>query len=134
MTAGGDKLDYPGDASSSAISMLDAKLHINSTISDVKNGARYLGLDIKNFYLGTPMMTYFQYICVRHSIIPQEVWDDHHYTIPITGDGYVYLEIRRMACTASKKPASSLSTNSSKNWNLPDKNPCLSPQASDSIA
>jgi hypothetical protein len=53
MTAGGDKLDYPGDASSPAISMLDAKLHINSTISDAKNGARYmyLGLDIKNFYL-----------------------------------------------------------------------------------
>jgi hypothetical protein len=58
MTAGGDKLDYPGDASSPAVSMLDAKLHINSTISDAKNGARYLGLDIKNFYIGTPM-SYF---------------------------------------------------------------------------
>jgi hypothetical protein len=29
--------------------MLDAKRHINSTISDAKNGARYLGLDIKQF-------------------------------------------------------------------------------------
>ena len=94
MTAGGDKLDYPGDASSPAVSMLDAKLHINSTISDAKNGARYLGLDIKNFYLGTPM-SYFQYIRVRPSIIPKEVWDDHRYTIPIASDGYVYLEIRR---------------------------------------
>ena len=56
--------------------MLDAKLHINSTISDVKNGFRYLGFDIKNFYLGTPM-SYFQYICVRPSIILKEVWDDH---------------------------------------------------------
>ena len=93
MTAGGDKLDYPGDASSPAVSMLDAKLHINSTISDAKNGARYLGLDIKNFYLGTPM-SYFQYIRVRPSIIPKEVWDGHRYTIPITSNGYVYLEIR----------------------------------------
>jgi hypothetical protein len=73
-----------GDASSPAISMLDAKLHINTTISDAKNGARYLGLDIKNFYLGTPMSYIQYYICVRPSIIPKEVWDDHHYTIPIT--------------------------------------------------
>ena len=58
MTADGDKLDYPGDASSPALSILDAKLHINNTISDAKNGARYLGLDMKTFYLGTPM-TYF---------------------------------------------------------------------------
>ena len=50
MTAGSDKLDCPGDASSPAVSMLDAKLHINSTISDAKNGARYLGLDIKKLY------------------------------------------------------------------------------------
>jgi hypothetical protein len=94
MTAGSDKLDYLGDASSPAVSMLDAKLHINSTISDAKSGARYLGLDIKNFYLGTPM-SYFQYIRVRPSIIPKEVWDDYQYTIPIAGDSHVYLEICR---------------------------------------
>ena len=39
-------------------------------------------------------MSYFQYIRVRPSIIPKEVWDDHHYTIPIASDGYIYLEIR----------------------------------------
>ena len=61
MPAGDDKLNYPGNASSPAVfSMLNAKLHINSTISDAKNGARYFGLDIKNFYLGTPI-SYFQY-------------------------------------------------------------------------
>jgi hypothetical protein len=94
MTAGGDKLDYPGDPSSPAVSMLDAKLHINSTISDAKRGARYLDLDIKNFCLGTPM-TYFQYLQVRPSIISQEVWDDSNYSIAVVPDGYVYLEIRR---------------------------------------
>ena len=55
MTAGGDKLDYPGDASSPTVSMLAAKVHINSTISDAKNGARHMGIDIQNYYLGTPM-------------------------------------------------------------------------------
>jgi hypothetical protein len=94
MTAGGDKLDYPGDPSSPAVSLLDAKLHINSTISDAHKGARYLGIDIKNFYLGTPM-AFFQYIRVRPSAVPQEVWDDPRYDIPIADDGYVYIEIRR---------------------------------------
>jgi hypothetical protein len=40
-------------------------------------------------------VSYFQYIRVRPSIIPKEVWDDHCYTIPIADDGYIYLEIRR---------------------------------------
>jgi hypothetical protein len=94
MTAGGDRLDYPGDASSPTVSMLDAKIHFNSTISDAKNGARYLGIDIKNYYLGTPM-EYFQYIRVPKSVIPQEVWDDPRYDIQVANDGYIYLEIRR---------------------------------------
>jgi hypothetical protein len=85
MTAGGHKLDYPGDASSPAASMLDAKLHINSTISDAKHGARYLGLDIKNYFLGTPLK-YGQYMRVHPLSIPQEIF--------VAADGYVYLEIQ----------------------------------------
>ena len=90
MTAGGDKLDYPGDPSSPTVCMLDAKLHINSTISDAHQGARHMGLDIKNYFLGTPM-TYYQYIRVPQWAIPQEVWDDPAYDITINDDGYVYL-------------------------------------------
>jgi hypothetical protein len=61
MTADGNKVDYPGYASSPTVSMLDAKIHINSTISDASKGACHLGLDIKNYYLGT-LMGYYQYI------------------------------------------------------------------------
>jgi hypothetical protein len=91
MTAGGDKLDYPRDASSPTVSMLNAKIHI---ISDAHKGACHLGLDIKNYYLGTPM-SYYQYLRVPPSVIPQEVWDDVRYNITIAADGYVYIEIRR---------------------------------------
>jgi hypothetical protein len=66
--------------------MLDAEIHINSTISDAKNGARYCGLDISNYYLGTAM-NYFQYFRVN--------WDDPRYDIQVNKDGYVYLKIRR---------------------------------------
>jgi hypothetical protein len=74
MTAGGDKLDYPGDASSPTVSMLDSKIMLNSTISDARHGGRFLGLDLANYYLGTPV-DYFQYMRVDPSVIPQEIWD-----------------------------------------------------------
>ena len=92
MTAGGDRLDCPYDVSSPAVSMTNAKLHINSTISDAHRGARYLGIDISNFYLGTDM-PYHQYLRVPPSKIPQEIWDE--YNIDIAPDGIVYCEIRK---------------------------------------
>ena len=49
LTAGGDKLDAYEETISPTVSLIDAKLHINSTISDDHNGARHLVLDIKNF-------------------------------------------------------------------------------------
>ena len=74
--------------------MLDAKLHINSTLSDAHKGARYLRIDIKNFYLSTPMQ-YYQYIGVLPNMVPQEVWDDPGCNIPIATNAFIYLEIRR---------------------------------------
>ena len=66
LTAGGDKLDAYEETSSPTVGLIDAKLHFNSTISDAHNGTQHLGLDIKNFYLGTPMNhTKFQYLRVH---------------------------------------------------------------------
>jgi hypothetical protein len=97
MTAGGDKLDHPGDPSSPTASMLAAKVHINSATSDAKRGACHMGIDIKNYYLGAPASSC---LCMRVPIwcIPQEVWDDPNHDIHIADDGYVYLEIRRGLC------------------------------------
>ena len=46
---GGDVLDYEGNASSPAASLLEAKLLINSTISDSNVGARFMSADLKDF-------------------------------------------------------------------------------------
>ena len=92
MTAGGDRLDYPSNSRSPAVCMIDAKLHINSTISDTHKGAHYLRINIKNFYLGTPMQ-YYQYIRVLPKVVPQEVWDDPRCDIPTSTNGFICLEI-----------------------------------------
>ena len=90
MTAGGYRLNLPCDASSPAVSMTNAKLHINSTISDAHKGARYLGIDITNFYLVTNM-PYHQYMHIHPSKIPQEIKNEYGFFI--SANGHVYLEI-----------------------------------------
>ena len=50
LTIGGDKLEYFGDTTSPAASLLETKLLINSTISDSNKGARFMTLDIKDFF------------------------------------------------------------------------------------
>jgi hypothetical protein len=49
MRVGGDRLDAYQDVRSPAVGISDTKLHINSTISDAKDGARYCTGDLKDF-------------------------------------------------------------------------------------
>ena len=53
LTVGSNLIDFPGDVSTPMLDLTTAKLDINSTISTP--GARYMCVDVKNFYLGTPM-------------------------------------------------------------------------------
>ena len=82
MTAWGNHLDYTGNPSSPAISILDAKIHIDSTISDAKNGARYMGIGITKFYLGTPIK-YYQYLRVHHTLIPNKFMEWYQSTVEL---------------------------------------------------
>jgi hypothetical protein len=52
LTIGGDQIDYPGDKSTRTAGLTTAKILINSVISTL--GAKFLVIDIKNFYLNTP--------------------------------------------------------------------------------
>ena len=53
LTVGGDRLNVPGDCGTPTIDMVTVKLHLNSVIST--KGARYCTIDLKDFYLMTPM-------------------------------------------------------------------------------
>ena len=55
LTVGGDKLDYFLDAVSPAASLLETKILLDSVISDTKDGARFMTIDIKDFFLQTLM-------------------------------------------------------------------------------
>ena len=69
-TVGGDKLDYEGDCSTQCASLITTNCLLNSTISTPD--ARFMVLDIKDFYSGTPMSIY-EYMKLPLSIIPEEI-------------------------------------------------------------
>jgi len=64
MTAGDNRLDAYQNVQSPAVGILDAKIHINITISDAHKGARYCTANIKDFFLCSIMPIYqYMHIC-----------------------------------------------------------------------
>jgi hypothetical protein len=53
LVAGGDRVHYPGDAGTPTANLITVKLLINSII--LTTGAKFITMDIKDFYLNTPM-------------------------------------------------------------------------------
>ena len=91
LTVGGDRLDSPVDTATPTADLTKIKLLWNFVISTP--GARYVTMDVKNFYLNTPF-DYYQYIRLQLSLIPQEIID--HYNLKdIENDGYVYCQIQK---------------------------------------
>jgi hypothetical protein len=92
--AGGDRVHYPFNTGTPTANPLTIKLLINSVISTP--GARSFMMDIKNFYLCTPMtMTRYEYIGLKLSDMPEDVIA-HYYLLDIaTSDGYVYCKFRQ---------------------------------------
>ncbi len=51
-------------------------------------------LDVKNFYLNTPMVRY-EYVKIKVEDIPEEIIVKYNLHKKVTGDGYVYIEIQK---------------------------------------
>eukprot|EP00804_Cyclotella_cryptica_P002412 CCRYP_004109-RA/>CCRYP_004109-RA protein AED:0.25 eAED:0.31 QI:0/0/0/1/0.33/0.25/4/0/631 len=67
LTVGGNRITYPGDRSTPTADMLTTKTLLNSAIST--KGARFMTIDIKDFYLNTPMVRP-EYMRLKLSDIP----------------------------------------------------------------
>jgi hypothetical protein len=92
LVAGGDREHYPFDAGTPTANLLTIKLLINSMISTP--GARFFTVDIKNFYLCTPMMRY-EYNRLKLSKMPDDVIAHYHLRNIATPDRYIYCKIRQ---------------------------------------
>jgi hypothetical protein len=88
--AGGDRVHYPGDAGTLTANLITVKLLINSIFSTT--GAKFMTMDIKDFYLNTPMMRY-EYMRLKLSDIPDDVIKHYNLQTIATADGFVYCKI-----------------------------------------
>ena len=92
LKVGGNRVDYPGDCRTPTTDLLAVKLLLNSTISIL--GERFMTLDIKYFYLMTPMEQY-KYMQLKLDNIPKDVIKQYNLKERFTKDSYVYLKIRQ---------------------------------------
>ena len=94
ITVGGDRLDYNYDAGSPAASILETKLTINSVISDANQGARFMGADLKDFFLASPMKEP-EYMRIHSRFFPPDVRKQYNIDSLIASDNYVYIRIKK---------------------------------------
>ena len=93
VTLGGDQLDYEGDTSAIPAELQTVKIHLNSVISTP--GGRYLNLDIKDFFCGTPMPKKdYEYAQIHLSLTPEETMQQHELR-KIAANDRVYFEVRK---------------------------------------
>jgi hypothetical protein len=91
LTVGGDQIEYPGDKSTRTAALTTVKILFNSVIST--QGAKFLVIDINNFYLNKPLGRY-EYMVINLASLPQETIEKYG-LIELSQDGKVYIEIQK---------------------------------------
>jgi hypothetical protein len=84
---GGDRLDYSSNVATSMADITTFKILINSTLSTEE--AAMMMMDIKNYYLGTPLPR-FEYMEMLLSRFPKEIVQKYNLDA-LANDGWVYI-------------------------------------------
>ena len=89
---GGNLVNFPGDCGTPTADLLTVKLLLNSIISTPN--AKSMTLDIKDFYLMTPIKRY-EYLCMKLNLFPQDIIDEYNLKNKVNHNGNVHCEVRR---------------------------------------
>jgi hypothetical protein len=90
ITMGGNLVNYPGDCGIPTANLLTVKLLLNSIISTPN--AKFMTLDLKDFYLMTPMKRY-KYSCMKLDLFPQDIIDKYDLTSKVDHNGNVHCKV-----------------------------------------
>ena len=92
ITAGGNLIkDYPGELTTRTADLTTSKILWNSILST--EGALFMGVDIKSFYL-TAMLDRYEYMKMPIDIFPEHIIQQYNLHKHVK-NGFVYLEIRK---------------------------------------
>ena len=87
---GGGRINYPREFATPTANMLAAKILFNSVISTA--GARFMTMDISNFYLNTPLKRP-EFIRMKISDITYEIITVYKLRDLLEPDGFIYIMI-----------------------------------------
>ena len=83
-------VNYPYNRGTPTVDLANTKYLLNSVISTPL--AKFMTIDIKDFYLCTPM-TRFKYMRLKLSDLPENAVRNFKLDDKVSKDGYVYVEI-----------------------------------------
>jgi hypothetical protein len=92
ITMGGNLVNHPGDCGTPTANLLTVELLLNSIISTPN--AKFMTLDLKDFYLMTPMKRY-KYFCMKLDLFPQDIINEYDLTSKVDHNGNVHCKVRQ---------------------------------------
>ena len=88
---GGNLTNYLHKLTTRTVDLRTSKIIWNSVLST--EDARFMGIDIQNFYLSTPLDRY-EYMRIPITLFPQHIIDQYNLR-PNVKSGHVHLEIQK---------------------------------------
>ena len=92
ITMGGNLINYPDNCGTPTADLLTVKLLFNSIISTPN--CKFMTIDIKDFYLMTPMDRY-EYFRMKLELFPPDIIEKYGLHDKVDADGNVFCEVRR---------------------------------------
>jgi hypothetical protein len=92
LTISGNRVNFPRNCGTPTVDMVTVKLHLNSVIST--KGACYCTIDLKDFYLMTPM-THPEYMPMNIKDPPEDFIIMYNLAGKATSNGFVHIKIQK---------------------------------------
>jgi hypothetical protein len=92
ITMGGNLINYPDGCGTPTANLLTVKLLFNSIISTPN--CKFMTIDIKDFYLMTPMDRY-EYFRMKLEVFPPDTIEEYGLRDKVDADGNVFCEVQR---------------------------------------
>ena len=89
---GGNLINYPDDCGTPTADLLTVKLLFNSIISTPH--AKFMTIDIKDFYLNTPMERH-EYFRMKLDLFPPDIVEEYGLHDKVDADGNVFCEVQQ---------------------------------------
>jgi hypothetical protein len=90
ITMSGNIINYPNDCSAPTANLLTVKIMLDSVISTPN--AKFMTINIKDFYLMTPMDRY-KYFCMKLELFPPDIIDKYGLRDKVDANGNVFCKV-----------------------------------------